>query len=99
MAGGLEKWLARAVRQMRNKLGAASHRVAVLIDGDSFSPRLCDQLFGYAASFGGVATAQLFANFAAANGGAWSSAIRKHGIKAPQHFNGKNGKTEPTSRS
>ena len=91
MAGGLEEWLARVVRPARKKVVDASRRVAVLIDGDSFSPRLCDQLFRYATSFGQVASAQLFANFAAANGGAWSSAIRTHGIKAMQHFNGNNG--------
>ena len=92
MARGLEEWLARLVRPARNKVVAASRRVAVLIDGDSFSPRLCDQLFRYATSFGQVASAQLFANFAASSGGEWSSAIRTHGIKAMQHFNGNNGK-------
>jgi len=34
----------------------------------------------------------LFANFAAVNAGAWSEAIRLHGIVATQRFNGNNGK-------
>jgi hypothetical protein len=90
-----KEWLTRPLQRIRKALGGASRhtqRVAVLIDGDSFSPRLAAQLFDYAASLGRVVIAQLFANFAAINAGAWSSAIRVHGIVAMQHFNGNNGK-------
>lgn len=90
-----KEWLARPIQRLRKALGGASRntqRVAVLIDGDSFSPRLAGPLFDYAASLGRVVSAQLFANFAAINSGAWSSAIRAHGIIAMQHFNGNNGR-------
>lgn len=90
-----KEWLTRPLQRLRKALGGASHRtqrVAVLIDGDSFSPRLADPLFDYAASLGRVVSAQLFANFAASKAGAWSPAIRTHGIIAMQHFNGNNGK-------
>jgi hypothetical protein len=90
-----KEWLTRPLQRLRKALGGASHhtqRIAVLIDGDSFSPRLADPLFDYAGSLGRVVSAKLFANFAAINAGAWSSAIRAHGIVAMQHFNGNNGK-------
>lgn len=91
----VKEWLSRPLQRLRKAQGGASHhtqRVAVLIDGDSFSPRLAGRLFDYAAAFGRVVSAQLFANFAAINSGAWSSAIRAHGIISMQHFNGNNGK-------
>lgn len=90
-----KEWLTRPLQRLWKALGGASRhpqRVAVLIDGDSFSPRLAGPLFDYAASLGRVVSAQLFANFAAINAGAWSPAIRAHGIIAMQHFNGNNGK-------
>jgi hypothetical protein len=90
-----KEWLTRSLQRLRKALGGASHhtqRVAVLIDGDSFSPRLAGPLFDYATSLGRLVSAQLFANFTAINAGAWSSAIRTHGIIAMQHFNGNNGK-------
>lgn len=90
-----KEWLTRPLQRLRKAIGGASRRtkrVAVLIDGDSFNPRLAAPLFDYAASLGRVVSAQLFANFAASGPGAWSSAIKEHGIVAMQHFNGNNGR-------
>lgn len=90
-----KEWLERSWQRLRAALGAASQpskRVAVLIDGDSFAPRLAGELFNYAASLGSVISAQLFANFAAVRSTAWSPALTTHGIIAMQHFNRNNGK-------
>jgi uncharacterized LabA/DUF88 family protein len=90
-----KEWLAQSLLGLGKALGGASRsepRVAVLIDGDSFSPRMVGKLLGYSASSGRVVSAQLFANFAAMNGGAWAEAIKTHGIVARQHFHGRSGK-------
>ena len=90
-----KEWLAQSLLRLGKALGGASlsePRVAVLIDGDSFSPRMVGKLLGYSESSGRVVSAQLFANFAAMNGGAWAEAIKTHGIVARQHFHGRSGK-------
>lgn len=94
---GPEEWLAAQLQRLSTALRGGSRpqqRVAVLIDGDSFGPRLADPLFAYGNALGHVVNAQLFANFAAVNAGAWSGAIRMHGIIGTQHFHratGRNG--------
>ena len=87
---GPEEWLACRLQQRCTALRSKSRptkRVILLIDGDSFGPRLAEPLFVYANALGHVVNAQLFANFAAVNAGAWSGAIRMHGIIASQHLN------------
>ncbi|SFZ83473.1 Uncharacterized conserved protein, LabA/DUF88 family [Devosia enhydra] len=90
-----KEWLAQALLGLGKALGGASRsepRVAVLIDGDSFSPRLVGSLLDYSASIGRVVTAQLYANYAAMTGAAWVAALRTHGVIGMQHFSNKSGR-------
>ncbi len=73
-------WYNAFCRGLATLVSGQSHRVAIFIDADNVPPRVGDALLSYARTFGRIAHAELFANFAGGAMAGWAGQVRQHGF-------------------